>query len=140
MSLIETTDCQIRVPVTETPWAWVCPRKRSTIGAERCKQMQQQDKCKCDNAAKAPTEKEMKRAREHKPYSYKPADKKKKYSACCYAKTRSEKMPCCPLEYSKTQVERWIVECKYRKIMPAFNNLSICLYKARKEGVSHKIR
>jgi len=141
MSLIETTDCCIRVPVTETPWAWVCPRKRSTIGAERCRQMQQQDHCTCANAAKAPTEKEMKRARLiHIPCSKNKAKSEFKGQICVATRRRTETLLECPLGYGRSSVINGQIHCKFRGKEKSLNNLSICLYKARKEGVPHKIR
>jgi hypothetical protein len=103
--------------------------------------MQQQDQCTCANAAKAPTEKEMKRVRlAYKPYSKTKETAKSKFKGkiCFATQPKTETLPECPLGYGRNSIITGYTHCKFRGKEKSLNNLSICLYKAGKEGVPHK--
>lgn len=130
-------------PVTETSWSWVCPRKRSTIGAERCSHLQKIEKCRCDKASKAPTKKERESIRKGYSPSLYGGGKLSEDTACFFSSCKSLKsLQKCPIGKCKTWIVRGDDTCKYMEKTGKNNNARKCRYyerNGRKKVVHEKI-
>lgn len=127
------------VPIV-TPWAWPCPKKSGTIAKERCRKIQDDDGCLCENAWKAPSDEEMRQARETTSEIKRSPLQKRNHKIpegmilCTFSQSKwaSSYYEECPNGFSLWNRKEKGFKCVYMRKMKELFNLSVCLF--REEG------